>query len=77
VPGSWSITKEHPKDERECHDTHSHGEDQKNACHRIDHVGFTEFSESEYHEVLEPLNRTCMISKPSTSAIGTKRTFQG
>ena len=41
MPGPRSITKQHPKDEWECYDTHSHNQDQKDAYYRIEHVGFS------------------------------------
>jgi hypothetical protein len=41
VLGLWLATKQHPKDKRERYDTHSHRQDQKNACYLIDNPGIS------------------------------------
>jgi len=39
------MAKQHPKDERECDNTHSHNQDEKDAYYRIEHFVFSESQE--------------------------------
>ena len=64
MPGPRSTAKQHPKDHRERYDTHSYSQDYKDAYHVLNMLVSAVLG-AEPHQVLVPLKRLFLISKPS------------